>query len=165
MRSDTVKNLYLIRFILLFFVIIEVVNLNISGIDLIIPNIILITIYFWGIYSEDDVLSQSYLLILSVFGEILKGEIIGTSTLPYLFLFSLIKSQRRFFVNKPFMVTWVGFLLFALAAFLIKIIILSLLYQKIFYEKYLFIQLLLTILLYPGIHWFFYNIRLFLFKI
>lgn len=159
-RSNSFVYVLVLRLIVLFFVILEVINFHVKGINFVIPNTLIMSIYYWGINSEENVLSKEYLLSLGLFSELLKGELIGVTTLIYLIFFYFISSQRRFFVNKPFIVIWVGFIIFATALFLTKILLLTLVYKKIFFEEYLFVQLFLTIFLYTILHSFYSYMRL-----
>jgi len=148
------------RLIILVFSMLELVHFTIKDLGLIVPNIIVMSIFFWGIYRDDKVFSVKYLLFVSILNEILKGELIGLETIPNLVFFYFISNKRRFFINKPFFVIWVGFMIFSASLFLVKIVLLSLIHKHFFFEEYLLMQLILSIVLYTLMHWIYSHLRL-----
>jgi rod shape-determining protein MreD len=97
----------------LVFVILSMVPFHIPGFAVVTPAFGLMAVYHWTIYRSDllpplAVFTAGLLLDLLNF-----TPFVGTSALSLLLARTLLMSQRRFFVNRPFPVLWAGFLLTA----------------------------------------------------
>ena len=87
MKANSFVYRFLIRAIILFFLLLEVVHFEFKGINFIMPNILVMSIFFWGVYENENIFSKEYLVLICLFSEILKGELVGPSTIIYVVFF------------------------------------------------------------------------------
>lgn len=118
------------------------------------PALPLIVVYFWSI-SRPKLLPPVAVFLIGFFQDILTGAPLGLSSFVLLLVHGFVASQRRVFIGKSFVVAWMGFALVAVGAAIGGWIIASIYNATFMNAGALIIQLLLTIVIYPGFSWLF----------
>lgn len=86
----------------------SVIQIPIPILGLIRPDLILILIYFWGIYRP-QFLPIPLIFIAGLLIDILTSPFIGVNTILYITSFIIVKSQRRFLMAQSFTIQWLCF--------------------------------------------------------
>ena len=144
--------------ITLLLVFIGLVPLGIPHSGLVVPPLALIAVHYWGIYRP-DLLPGLAAFAIGLFHDVLSGGALGLYAFIFLVVRAVMASQRRFFLGKPFLVEWWGFMLVASAAFIAEWVLASLYVGAFVRPGPLAIQALLTISLYPVLTWFMIRLR------
>ncbi|MBB4265167.1 rod shape-determining protein MreD [Roseospira visakhapatnamensis] len=118
------------------------------------PMISVLCVYYWAVHRPD---MMGYVggFTLGLLEDILMGTPMGVSPLVLLVVQWVIVTQYRFFVGKPFMVTWWVLGLVALVAVLTKAMAVALLTGHLASPIALAASYALTVLLYPPLGWLF----------
>ena len=153
-RMDALSR-QLTPFLLTFFlVVLGVVALQVPGWARVAPLLSLLGIYHWAVYRLD--LMPGYAVFtIGLLQDVLSGTPMGVLTFVYLIAYSVVVSQRRYLMGKPFLVVWLGFLLVSAGAMALAWILSSALIGKVIEPTALFYQYLLGIGLYPVLAWMF----------
>jgi rod shape-determining protein MreD len=138
---------------LLFSVILIILPYKSHNMILLMPFIGHIVIYFWTIYRP-QMLPYSIIFIIGLIKDILESNVLGLSSLSFLLFKVIINTQRKHIYNNNFIVVWAGFI-FYLSLILLLPLLLSKCGANINYYPFIiiFIQWLITILVYVPIHW------------
>ncbi|MBM3482453.1 MAG: rod shape-determining protein MreD [Alphaproteobacteria bacterium] len=121
---------------------------HIPGLTNVTPAYLLIGLYFWTLYQPQRLPYWSTFLI-GLAQDLLLGLPPGQGALALLLVQGLIASQRRFLLSKPFLVVWWGFGVIGPIAALIGWGVASIARQAFIPVLPVFIQCVMTILLYP----------------
>lgn len=103
-------------------IILQFISLPIQGFNFFSNSLIPIYIFFWSI-TKPKSLSYFLIFLSSLCIDLLADNILGSSAFIYLILTSLLRSQRRFFTGKPFIVFWFGYSLYSISIFMSNFII------------------------------------------
>ena len=76
------------------------------------PFITLCSLYYWVIYRP-DLVPLSFLILIGLFYDVMLGTPFGFHSLFYVSIYWLLLSQRRHFVDQPFLLVWAGFVTLA----------------------------------------------------
>ena len=144
--------------ITLLLVFVGLVPLGIPQSALVVPPLALMAVYYWGIYRP-DLLPGIAAFAIGLFYDVLSGGALGFYAFIFLVVRAVMASQRRFFLGKPFLVEWWGFMLVASVAFLTGWVLASLYVGAFVKPGPLAIQALLTMTLYPVLTWFMIRLR------
>lgn len=125
-----------------------------EGLEIFIPHIGLIFTFYWAIYRPDEVPFWAVFL-LGLFEDLVSLAPVGLTPLLLLSLVAALHNQRRFFVHRPFAVTWGGFAIVAILAFAIIWILTSFHERVLLSPLPLLAQMQVTILVFPPIAWLF----------
>ena len=133
---------------LVFAIFLSATPYGISGFSLLMPFIVQMVIYYWSVYRP-QLLPYFMLLLLGLFKDIIDNNIIGMNALSFLLFQAIIISQRRFIINRAFIVVWAGF------AFCLGVIISLPMLLGIYHYPVtiLFSQWLVSIFAYVPMHW------------
>lgn len=134
-------------------------SLKINSLPFIFPALDVIFIFYWSIYYP-TCMPYWYSFLLSILLDIVIGIPIGVSALINLIFQHLVIAQRRFFLKKPFIVAWCGFLLFSFLICSCKLILLFLMGHKVLFSKIILFHWLFTFALYPWVHFLLHKIYL-----
>jgi len=137
-----------------FLVVLSVVPLPIPSWGLVVPSFGLIAVFYWAIHRP-DLLPAPAVFALGLIEDILSGAPTGLNTLVFLLVYGAMRNQRRPFLGKPFAVMWFGFLVVAPAAIFAEWLLASALAGRFIPAETAFVQLLLTLALYPCLSWLF----------
>ncbi|MBL8669269.1 MAG: rod shape-determining protein MreD [Alphaproteobacteria bacterium] len=88
----------------------------IAGLPAIAPLFTLIAVYYWSIYRP-EYMPPWLVLALGLIEDLSSGSALGLSATTLLLVHLGVAAQRRFFISRPFVAAWWGFILVgALAA-------------------------------------------------
>jgi rod shape-determining protein MreD len=85
------------------------------------PLLELMALYYWSIFRP-TLLPNWLLLVLGLIYDLLHGNIIGIKALTNLAYKYFITSQRRLFINQPFIVIWSGFIIISAIDYIVMMI-------------------------------------------
>ena len=131
-----------------FLLIIGQIPWHVPGLAVITPAFTLIAVFFWSIYQPHR-LPYWVTFLIGVLQDLLLGMPIGQGALGLLLIQGLVVSQRRFFIAKPFLVVWWGFAMVAPLGAAIAWAIASIARDAVIPVLPVFVQTLITVLLYP----------------
>lgn len=127
---------------------------KIENSSLLMPSIVLAVIYYWSLYRP-DLLPYVSLLLLGLLQDIIEVSNLGLNAVMFIFFRLLIRSQRRYLINKAFIMVWAGFI-FCLGIILTLPFILNIYNYSI---AILISQWLVSIFVYVPIHWLLSRLR------
>lgn len=127
------------------------------------PMITLLCVYYWAVHRP-DVMGYLAGFTLGLLEDILMNTPLGVSSLVLLLTQFVVLTQYRFFVGKPFLISWWALALVALAAILLKTLAIAVLSGYVVAPGPLIVSYLLTLLLYPVFAWLFARTRLLLLR-
>ncbi len=112
------------------------------------PMMMLLCVYYWAVHRPD---LMGYIggFLLGLMQDILMGTPPGVSSLVLMLAQSVVMTQHRFFVGKPFLVTWWALGLVALGAILIKVLAIAVLSGYVVAPRQLVMSYVLTLAVYP----------------
>jgi len=127
------------------------------------PMITLLCVYYWAVHRPD---TMGYVegFVLGLLEDVLMNTPLGVSSLLLMVTQLVVLTQYRFFVGKPFLVTWWALALVTLAAILVKTLAIALLSGTVVAPGPLLVSYGLTLMLYPVLHWLFGRTSLLLSK-
>ena len=112
------------------------------------PFLSLMAVYYWSIYRPD--LLPVYIVFLAgLVQDVVTGGPIGMMALVLILVHGIGVSQRRVFLGKSFPVEWWGFGLVAIGAGAVAWILTSLYFVHLLDPKFIAVQALLTVAVYP----------------
>ncbi|OUR79585.1 rod shape-determining protein MreD [Alphaproteobacteria bacterium 46_93_T64] len=138
----------------LFLVLLSVVPLRINGFASVTPSFLSIAVFYWSLHRP-YLMPAPLVFILGLIFDILTGAPMGLSSLMLLLVHGIAVSQRQVFVGKAFLVTWWGYLLLGTVIAVLSWGFASLLSLTLIPILPLFVQLLLTVLVFPLLAWIF----------
>lgn len=118
------------------------------------PMISVLCVYYWAVHRP-DMMGYFGGFTLGLLEDILMGTPMGVGPLVLLAVQWVIVTQYRFFVGKPFMVTWWVLGLVALGALLVKALAVAMLSGHLAAPSALAASYAMTMLLYPVLGWLF----------
>jgi len=137
----------------LFILLISLVPTRIPGYGGIAPLLTLISVYYWSIYRP-DLLPAIAAFLLGLLLDIGGDTPMGVNALVFLLVHGLLSSQRRFFLGKPFLMTWWAFAVVAAVACWLSWVLVSLLGGHWIESRPVLFTYLMTLAFYPVLGWF-----------
>jgi rod shape-determining protein MreD len=138
----------------LLLVILGQVPWHLPGLAEVAPLLPLMAVYHWTI-QRPDLLPAHAVFVIGLLTDLLSGGPIGVNTLVLLTVYGVIYSQRRFFIGKTFLITWLGFVFVSAAASVQAWLLVSALHVTLIRADAPVFQYLLTAALYPVPAWLF----------
>ncbi|MBS40954.1 MAG: rod shape-determining protein MreD [Rhodospirillales bacterium] len=138
----------------IFFVLISTVPYYIPGFGPVVPNVVLIAVFFWVIHHAEFVPTATVFFI-GLLLDILSGAPPGINAATLVLVRTLLVMQSKVFRGKSFLLLWWGF---SLVAFLVGLVIwaLSAFYHMILLNPLpIIFQMLMTITIFPFFSWVF----------
>lgn len=135
-------------------VVINVIPIQIPGFARVVPLLALIAIHHWAIY-QPELMPAYAVFLVGVFQDLLSGVPLGVNTFIFLAVYGAVVWQRRFFVGKSFLITWLGFAVVCAAAMMLSWILISVLHLTLVNAEALVYQYLLTLGFFPLLAWVF----------
>ena len=139
---------------LVLFAFVEALPLGLPHGAMVMPLFTVIGVYYWSIYRP-DLVPAPLVFAIGLLHDLLAGGPIGLMALVLVALHGLCVAQRRVFVGKSFAVGWWGFAMVAVGVAGLDWLVASLYYLHFMNPRSLFVQLLLTVALYPALNWLF----------
>ncbi len=138
--------------------ILSVVTIGIPGYAAVVPGYTAMATFYWAIYRP-DLQPASALFLIGILQDILVGTPIGLTAITLLLVHALALSQRRTLIAKPFVLTWLGFVVIQLPASLLGWAVMSgLAFRPIGPEPAVF-QYLVSALGFPLVAWLFVRLH------
>tara|TARA_B100000686_G_C16603481_1_gene869919 strand:+ start:462 stop:974 length:513 start_codon:yes stop_codon:yes gene_type:complete len=123
-----------------------------------IPPLALIGIFHWGIYRP-DLLPRGIIFAIGILQDVIDGGILGIWALIYLLVHTIMKSQRKFFFGRSFIIEWYSFGVVVFFVYLFIWMIGILFYNGMDRSDILFFQLIILICIYPLLTWLMGKVR------
>lgn len=127
---------------------------RLPGLGRVAPDVALIAVFYWSVYRP-DLFPAVAAFLLGLCQDALIGAPLGTSAFVLLLVHALVRSQRRFFAGKSFVVVWWAFGLIAIGAALVKWLTAMMLALAALAIAPALFQWVLTIALFPFLAWLF----------
>lgn len=137
-----------ITFILLVFC---TIPKHMGGIGYVMPVLTLIPIFYWGKLQISEV-PYWFAFIIGLLTDIMSGTPIGMSAMLYLLFLALLHSQSKYLHKEGFVIIWMYFAVLLTVISIFQWLIISLLNGQVYSTVPAFLQLLITISLYPLFH-------------
>lgn len=140
--------LTLIKTLIVLILVISVAHIRFPGIYLVMPDVMLILIYYWGVNYDEKILSINFLILLSLMIEMIDNKIFGIVTIFYYIIYNLIVRYRKILLNKSFFKNLYYFSIMISCIFFIKIMILHFMEIEMINYHYLLVKFFLNISFY-----------------
>ena len=128
----------------------SVIPLDLPGFAVVMPAFALMAVFHWTVYRP-DLLPLSAVFVTGLVLDLLNGTpYVGLSALVLLLSRSAVISQRKLFVNRPFAIVWLGFLVLATAVFMLMWVLVSALHGAMIDLRPFIFQAVLTVACYPA---------------
>jgi rod shape-determining protein MreD len=105
----------------------SIVPLHVPVLNLMVPSVSLISVYYWCLYRP-DLLPAPAAFAIGLLEDVLTGAPVGVGAMVLVLVHALVGSQRRFFAGKSFAVIWLGFTAVAAGGFLLAWLLVSAFY-------------------------------------
>lgn len=136
----------------LLLVIVNVLPLQVPGFARVVPMLALVAIYHWAVYRPE--LMPGYaVFVIGLLQDLLSGVPMGTNALVFLSVYAVVLWQRRFFVGKSFLITWLGFAVVSAGAAVQSWALVSAFYATLVEPRALLFQYMLTLGFFPMLAW------------
>lgn len=112
------------------------------------PMLMLLCVYYWAVHRP-DLMGYVSGFVLGLLQDSLMGTPLGVSSLIFMLTQAVVMTQYRFFVGKPFLVTWWALALVALGAILLKAVAIAVLSGYVVAPGHLAVSYILTLAVYP----------------
>lgn len=138
----------------LLLVVLNVIPFQVPGFARIVPVFALIAVHHWAIY-EPELMPAYAVFLIGVLQDMLSGVPLGVNALVFLAVYGAVVWQRRFFVGKSFMITWLGFAVVGAGAMALSWLLVSAIHLIVVDPRALVYQYLLTLGFFPLLAWVF----------
>lgn len=133
----------------LVFAFLSVVPINLPGFAVVMPAFALMAVFHWTVYRP-DLLPLSAIFAAGVLLDLLNGTpYVGISALIFLLGRAAVMSQRKFFVNRPFAIVWLGFLVLTVGVFVLFWMLVSAIHGGLIDLRPFVFEAVLTVACYP----------------
>lgn len=85
-----------------------VVPAHVPGLQPVVPILPIIMVFHWSLYRP-DLMPAAAVFVVGMLYDALIGAPIGLHAVVFVAVHAVVDTQRRFFVNKPFGIIWLGF--------------------------------------------------------
>ncbi|MDP6883745.1 MAG: rod shape-determining protein MreD [Rhodospirillales bacterium] len=140
--------------ITLILVLIGVVPLFLPVYARVAPLLPVMAVYHWAMHRP-RLLPTYAVFLIGFLQDVLTGMPIGVNIVVFLTVYGVVVSQRRFFADKSFLVSWLGFALVAAGAAAESWILVSAIHFAMVDARAVFVQYLVTLGCFPVLAWFF----------
>jgi rod shape-determining protein MreD len=151
-RLDSFARRLLPLVLTLLLAVVGVLPFHIPGLSPVAPAFSLMAVYYWAIFRP-DLLPAPLVFAAGVLQAVLSGLPLGVEALALLGAYSIVASQRRFFLGKSFVVMWWGFLLVAAGALAAEWALVSVLRDAIVDPRPVAVEFVMTLAFFPFVTW------------
>ena len=149
--------LALIYLTTILFAALNVSAINIAGISKVMPLFDVMAIFYFTIFS--NVFSLWFVFLLGIWSDALNGNPLGCTSLIYVVLIKIAAIlNQKFAIKENFKIIWQKFAIFCFFVLFLKWILLSIFYGVFYGVATIFVQFILTTLLYAVMHKIFYHV-------
>jgi len=138
-------------FLIIIFILLELAPVKSSLFGQFFPSIDLMLVYFWSIYRP-EITKNWFLFLAGLLKDVISGTVIGINALLYLSMKGISLTRRESYSDQPFFVLWRGFIIIFFVVSAIKWAVFSSLAGHSLFTLNVFIQFLITVILYPIFH-------------
>lgn len=132
----------------LFWSLLELVPFKLSGFALVMPNLLLVSAFFWTV-NRPDLMPSLALFALGAVHDLWAGGPVGLTPLALIVMRAFVISQQRILAGRMFVISWWGFVIVATAYGMMSWALASLQGDALRDPTPIAFQALLTIALYP----------------
>lgn len=147
--------LKLLKKIFIYFLIVLVVVLTHTplhySLHIVYPNLLLLIVFFFKI-SEEQKLSNIFLIFCGILNDYLEGNLIGLTSLQLITLTFLMNKNMKALEEQKFGITWAAFSALTFILYFLKVTVLSVYYKSSLLSIRLLLEFCLTLTLYPAAH-------------
>lgn len=133
------------------------IPLSLPGVSYFVPMVDIMFVYYWCVYRP-HVAPAWFLFVIGILRDSIAGAPLGIHALTNLLVRALVIFRRDAYFKQPFVILWQGFAMFAAVALLCKWVLFSFVYGNFLSVNMAFMQLLLSISIYPLVHYIFHLI-------
>ncbi|RMF11338.1 MAG: hypothetical protein D6763_03290 [Alphaproteobacteria bacterium] len=126
----------------------ELVPYELSGLAQVMPNLLLMSAFFWTV-NRPDLMPSLALFALGTVHDLWTGGPLGLMPLTLILMRAFVISQRRILARRMFVISWWGFVIVATVFGLMSWALASFQADRLFDPTPVAFQALLTIALYP----------------
>ncbi|MBE6451420.1 MAG: rod shape-determining protein MreD [Alphaproteobacteria bacterium] len=112
------------------------------------PDTAMICVYFWTLYRR-DLFGPISVAVLGIVADSLGAVPLGVNMFVFISVYVLAITFGIYVNTKPFAISWIGFALISLVAFLIKWLLMSVYYSNFLPLTGVLLGYVATVLLYP----------------
>lgn len=138
--------------------VLSVITIGIPGYAAVVPGYTAMATFYWAVFRP-DLQPSSALFLIGIMQDILTGTPLGLTAVSLLLLHALALSQRRALVTKPFLLTWLGFVVIQLPISIFAWLMMSVLQFRLIGPEPVLFQYLVTVLGFPVVAWVFVRIH------
>jgi len=145
------NNLVLVKFCFPFVTIASALILDIVSRDPLSKfelSLVILSFYYWMLYRP-DLLTIPSIFCLGILKDVFDGAILGYNPFIFITLYFCAATQRKYFIDKPFYILWLGLIGFSMIAFSMKYILLIVLRGGIALDNIALQNWILNFSLYP----------------
>lgn len=138
--------------------VLSVITVGIPGYAAVVPGYTAMATFYWAVFRP-DLQPASALFLIGVLQDILTGTPLGLTAVSLLLLHALALSQRRALVTKPFLLTWLGFVVIQLPISVFAWLLMSTQQFRLIGPEPVLFQYLVTVLGFPVVAWIFVRVH------
>jgi len=124
---------------------------HVPRLNSLMPSLPLCVVYFWAIHRP-SLFGVGSAFVVGLMQDLITGVPLGLATLTLLFTRAGVSTQARFFLGKPFVVHWWGFVLVAFAAAVVSWLIAAAMLGIVAPVGQVLISALLSIAVFPIVY-------------
>ena len=141
-------------FIALFLYVVYIIPKHMWGIGHVMPLLPLMPVFYWGKMQVSEI-PYWFVFVIGIFMDVASGVVFGMTAFLYLIFFSVLRSQSKYIHKEGFAIVWGYFMVLLTGMLFAQWLIVIAVNGKLYAAVPAFIQLLVTISLYPLFHHFF----------
>ncbi|MCR9074087.1 MAG: rod shape-determining protein MreD [Alphaproteobacteria bacterium] len=138
--------------------VLSVITVGIPGYAAVVPGYTAMATFYWAVFRP-DLQPASALFLIGILQDALTGMPLGLTAVSLLLLHALALSQRPALVTKPFLLTWLGFVVIQLPISIFAWLMMSALQFQVIGPEPVLFQYLVTVLGFPVVAWIFVRIH------
>jgi rod shape-determining protein MreD len=131
---------------------ISLIPRHLSGFGQFVPLFSFMAIYYWALFHPSS-MPYWFVFALGLLQDIFFGMPLGLSSLLFIGLRASVIHQGALFSREAFWFIWFGFAMFSSIFYILGWLLVSFYYQQSMPYQAALIQCMLTIFVYPIIHW------------
>jgi rod shape-determining protein MreD len=116
------------------------------------PSLVFAAVFYWVLYRP-DLMPPPVAFVLGLVADTLSGAPIGVHAATFVAVHAVLIKQRRFIVEKSFVIVWLGFALVALGGFSLLWILTSIFYATPMEPMGVLFQTWTTVVSFPLVFW------------
>jgi rod shape-determining protein MreD len=133
-------------------VLLGAIPLQLADFGPVAPLYVLMAVYYWAVHRP-DLMPFSVVFLVGLLHDAITGAPLGIHSFIFLVSAWLAYSQRRFFVGKPFIFLWNGFLVICALAMVVEWLAFSAFFATVMPMTPIAFRALLTGALFPPLAW------------